>query len=171
MLESRTIPQYGDTPEDWQRFLYKATKGSYKSHEILDHAEMAYMCDLTGDSSAPETMHLERYYQMLRNRFPQEPPFGSTQQLIDYGAEHSWFPNKFAAAPMMRYDESHYLDLWDRSRTVDWTALINDASLYCLAKWSADCCVECGTNEQREANALKVTAAMLYLSLTWPMDI
>lgn len=167
MLPTRSIPIYGDYPDDWHTFLYKASKGSIKAVYTLDHASMAYMIAITGDPESPNTMHLDDYNTYLCERFPAHPPVASIQELHDTGADANWFPQAFRVSESPRNPASHYRGLWGRM-AVNASALLNDAMLLCLENWSSTHMIECTDQYDIDYDARLVTSGMLYLSLTWP---
>jgi hypothetical protein len=173
MLQTCLIPRYdayGESPEDWSRFLNKACKGSSKApDDILDGASLAYMVALTGDETAPETMLLDNYHATFRRAFPLHPPIKSLQEFHDVALGAKWIPHAFTVSPSARNPASHYCGVWGRA-PVDWTNLMNDAMLLCLESWSADHCLKCEDESQLGStyDSRIVVATMLYLCLTWP---
>ena len=166
MLRSRSIPIYNH-PEDWHTFLYKASKGSIEAVDTLDYANKAYMVAFTGDPSCPATMHLDDYNAMVREQFPLECPAASIQQLHDIAYEAGWIASRFCVSETPHNKATAYIALWGR-QPVDESALMNDAMLHCLDRWSADHFIECVHYHGADYDSRVVTAAMLYLSLTWP---
>lgn len=169
MLRTSSIPIYEDDPEDWQRFLYKAAKGSIKAADILNDANMAYMVAFTGDPSSPSTMDLEDYNKLVRERFLSDCPAESIQHFHDIARNANWTMKPFRASESPRNKASHYLGLWGK-RAVNESALLNDAMLLCLEQWSADHFIECVDHYDLAYDSRIVTAGMLYLSLTWPEE-
>jgi hypothetical protein len=174
MLQTSSIPQYdyatyGRPPEDWNRFLQKACKGSIKApDDILTGAEFAYMVALTGDQTAPETMNEDDYREIFRRAFPTGPRFKCLQEFHDTVLRANWIPNAFTTSMVARQSESHYCGIWGRE-PVKWTDLVNDAMLLCLESWSADHCLKCEDESMNSPyDSRKVVATMLYLCLTWP---
>jgi len=168
MLRSRTIPQYEGNPADWHGFLYKASIGSYKAHEILANAEMRFMIDLMDDPKAPEVPCEDKYQESLRGAFPPAPPSSSVHALIDLGCDQNWFPHRFNGTESPRNESVEYRGLWKRSRAVEWSALVNDALLLCLEVWSPDHCLACMDEDLCDYDARVLVAGMLYLAFTWP---
>lgn len=67
---SSTIPQYqSPAPEWWNRFLYKASIGSYKAVDILEIAELAVAAELSGEGFV-ESASEEEHYQTLQDASP-----------------------------------------------------------------------------------------------------
>jgi hypothetical protein len=167
MLRTRSIPIHDDDPDDWHTFLYKAAKGSIKAPDTLTYANMAYMVALTGDSTCPDTMHLDDYNAIVRERFPAECPVASLQHFHDIALDAGWITTPFRILESPRNSPSEYIALWGR-RPVAESALLNDAMLHCLERWSADHFIECVDHYGAEYDSRAVTTGMLYLSLTWP---
>ena len=167
MLPTRSIPIFDDDPDDWHTFLYKASKGSIKAAETLNHANMAYMVAFTGDATSPETMHLEDYNALVRERFPKTSPVSSIQQFHDIALENGWIASAFRVSETPRKDAAKYVALWGRSPVKE-SELMNDAMLNCLGSWSPDHYIECVDHYGLDYDSRIVTTAMLYLSLTWP---
>jgi hypothetical protein len=167
MLPTRSIPIYGDDPHDWHTFVYKAAKGSIKAVDTLHYANMAYMVAFTGDPTAPETMLLADYDALVRERFPQACPFSSIQQFHDVALDRGWAPRAFRVSETPRIDPGQYWALWGRLPAKE-SDLMNDAMLLCLGSWSPSHFLECVDNYGLDYDSRIVTAAMLYLSVTWP---
>lgn len=168
MLQTRAIPIHDDDRrDDWHTFLYKAAKGSIKAPDTLTYSNMAYMVALTGDPTCPDTMHLDDYNEIVRQRFP-SCPIVDIQAFHDTAVEHSWIPKPFPVSESPRNPPDRYVSLWGR-RPVAESSLMNDAMLYCLANWSAEDFIKCVDHYGAEYDSRMVTAAMLYLSLTWPV--
>ena len=167
MLQTQQIPQYQDPygAEDWHRFLSKACKGSVKATDILSIAVMAYMVALTGDATSPETMQESDYHNLLRHRFPAQPPVDDVQQFHDIAVNAKWFPHSFRVSEAPRNTPDKYVALWGR-QTVAWSALVNDSMLHCLNHWSADHFLQCEDDGSLDYDARNVVTSMLYLSLT-----
>jgi hypothetical protein len=167
MLPTRTIPQYQDKPSDWRTFLDKASKGSIKALDTLSSANMAYMVALTSDPTAPETMQLDDYNMIVRERFPVDCPIASLQDFHDIALDHGWFAKPFRVSERQRHEPAAYRALWGRS-TVAGSSLMNDAMLHCLEGWSANHLIECVDHYGADYDSRVVATAMLYLSSTWP---
>ena len=167
MLPTRSIPIYEEGTDDWHRFLYKASKGSIKAVDTLNDAKMAYMIAFTGDPSSPETMHLDDYIALLRERFPKICPFSSIQQFHDVAHDHGWIASAFRVSKTPRHNRAKYVALWGQSPLTE-SDLMNDAMLYCLGSWSLEHYIECVNHYDLDYDSLIVTTAMLYLSVTWP---
>ena len=160
MLRTRAIPIHDDDrPDDWHTFLYKAAKGSIKAPETVAYSNMAYMVALTGDPTCPDTMHLDDYGVVVRERFP-TCPIPDIQAFRDMAVECNWVKAAFRVTEIPRNPAPHYVSLWGR-RPVSESALMNDAMLYCLANWSADNFLECVDHYGAEYDSLLVTVAML----------
>ena len=168
MLKSCKIPIHEDEPEDWQRFLLKAAKGSVKATEMLSGASMAYMVALTGDPAAPSTLDTKEYAELFRRRFPVAAPSDSVDSLIELGCRHGWFPQRFSGRQHALRDAGYYQNLWDKQRVVEWSDLAHDALVLCIEKWSAAHCLECLEEDSTRYNSRNVVSGMLYLALTWP---
>ena len=167
MLQTRSIPIHDDDhPDDWHTFLYKAAKGSIKAPDTLTYSNMAYMVALTGDPTCPDTMHLDDYNVILRDRFPSNS-IPDIQAFHDLAVDCNWMNSTFRVSDTPRNPPERYVSLWGRNPVAE-SALMNDAMLYCLANWSADNFIECVDHYGAEYDARMVTAAMLYLSVTWP---
>ncbi len=168
MLQTRSIPIHDDSgPDDWHTFLYKAAKGSIKAPDTVTCSNMAYMVALTGDPTCPDTMHLDDYNKIVRERFP-SCSITNIQSFHNTAVDCNWIPTAFRASESPVNSPERYVSLWGR-RPVAESALMNDAMLYCLANWSADNFIECVDHYDAEYDARMVTAAMLYLSVTWPV--
>jgi hypothetical protein len=167
MLPTRSIPIYGDDPEDWHRFLYKASTGSIKAADTLNYANMAYMVAFTGDPSAPETMHLGDYNSLIRERFPKACPISSIHHFHDIAMDHGWIPSGYRVSEAPIRDPGNYVALWGRTPVRE-SELINDAMLNCLASWSPDHYIKCIDNHRVDYDSRIVATGMLYLSVTWP---
>ena len=168
MLQSRSIPIYDDDqPDDWHTFLYKASTGSIKASDTLNYANMAYMVALTGDATSPSTMHLDDYYAIVREKFPATCSISSVQQLCDIATKNEWIRAAFPTSAAPFNPSFEYVGIWGRP-PVNETALMNDAMLNCLARWSPDHYIECVQLYGIGYDSLNVVTGMLYLSLTWP---
>lgn len=167
MLPSRSVPQHEDDPDDWHRFLQKVSTGSIKAIDMLTYANMAYMVAVTGDLTSPDTLHLDDYNAMIRERFPAKSPIASLQDFHDLALSHGWLSEGFCVSQKPRNPPSAYVALWGRS-AVDEDALMNDAMLHCLESWSADHFIECAWERSANYDSRAVATAMLYLSVTWP---
>ena len=167
MLTTRSIPIYEDDPEDWHTFLYKAANGSIKAVDTMNGADLAYMVALTKDPSAPETMHLDDYHALLRERFPAACPLDSLQQFHNLAVKHNWVAKAFQVSESPINDPFAYMGLWGR-RAVSESALLNDAMLCCVQSWSAEHFMQCLQEHKLDYDARLVVCGMLYLTLTWP---
>ena len=168
MLPTRTIPVYGDDhPSDWFTFLYKAAKGSIQAPDIVSDASLAHQVAITNDPTAPTTMPLDEYDRFIHQCFPLRCPAHSIQSFHDLALSHGWMEKPFRVSETPRNDPSNYVGLWGRN-PVNHTALMNDAMLHCLECWSADHFLACVDHYQTDYDSRTVTAAMLYLSITWP---
>ena len=168
MLNTRTIPQYEDEPEDWQRLLYKASRGSDKATRMLSCADMAYMVELTGDPDSPSTLHLDDYRTLFRSSFPDLPPLQTAQEIVDYGVTIHWFQRPLHVTEGFWESLAHYKGVWRRQIELDWAALVNDAVLTCVKSWNADEALGCIDVSGLDYDSRLVVTGMLYLSLTWP---
>jgi len=168
MLQTRAIPIYDDDhSDDWHTFLYKAAKGSIKAPETLSYSNMAYMVALTGDPTCPDTMPLDDYNEIVRKCFP-SCSIANIQAFHDTAVACNWISKPFSVSESFQNPPDRYVSLWDRC-SVDESALMNDAMLYCFADWSAEDFIECVDHYDAEYDSRRVTAAMLYLSVTWPV--
>jgi hypothetical protein len=64
-LDRYHIPQYGDCPETWERFLSKASMGSTKAIEMLRLAELANI-GISARLFAQWTLNIILWMQLLR---------------------------------------------------------------------------------------------------------
>lgn len=127
------------------------------------------MVDLTGDAESPSTLDLDDYGVLFRDAFPKTAPFKSPQGIVDYGSRLGWFPNPIQITNSLRKDASHYQAVWSRSKTVDWTALANDAILTCFESWDPAFALRCiDLDGSCDYDSLTAVAGMIFLSLTWP---
>ena len=166
MLRTHSIPIHDDRPDDWHTFLYKVAKGSIKAPDTVNYSNMAYMVALTGDPTCPDTMHLDDYNAIVRERLP-KCSIPDIQAFHDIAVDCNWVKAAFRVSETPRNPPDCYISLWGR-RSVAESDLMNDAMLYCLANWSADNFIHCIDHYGTEYDSLLVTAAMLYLSATWP---
>lgn len=167
MLPTRSIPIFDDEPDDWHTFLYKASKGSIKALDTLTYANMAYMVAITGDPTSPDTLRLDDYNAIIRERFPPNCPVASLQDFHDLALDCGWLATAFRVSELPRHDPSAYVAIWGRSPVAE-SSLINDSMLYCLDCWSPDHFIDCVDHFGTEFDSRVVTTAMLYLSVTWP---
>jgi hypothetical protein len=167
---NRTIPQFEDEAADWQRFLYKACRGSCKAMEMLMSAEMAQLARVTGDASAPATWNAEAADRALETFFPRSPPEMTAQEIVDHGCRQNWFPHQFRVTLQPRNEIAKYQALWRNQEAADWTAAVNDALLCCLSNWSLNHYRQCCAEDPCDYNSQHVISGMLYLSLVWPSD-
>ena len=168
MLQTRSIPVYGDDhADDWQTFLYKASKGSIKAPDTLTYANMAYMVAFTNEPDAPDTVDLDDYNELVHERFPQACPVDSIQAFHDLACRCGWIANPFRVSLTPRNSPDKYVAIWGRL-PVDETALMNDSMLHCLDCWSAAHFIECVDHYGAEYDSRMVTSGMLYLAVTWP---
>ena len=167
MLPTRAIPVCDDAPADWHTFLYKASKGSDKAVETLNQANKAYMVAFTGDTTSPESMHLDDYHVLVRQRFPASCPIATIQQFHDIAFNHGWIASAFRVSETPRNHPAEYVALWGRS-PVNASELMHDTMLNCLYSWSPDHFIECTAHHGLDYDSRVVTTAMLYLALTWP---
>lgn len=167
MLSTRSIPIYDGEPDDWHIFLCKAAKGSIKAIDTLNYANMAYMVALTGNPTSPETMHLDDYKTLVRERFPETCPLSSIRQFHDIALDCGWIASTFRVSETPCNDPARYRSLWGRSPVKE-SDLMNDAMLHCLGLWSPEHYIGCVDHYGVEYDSRIVTTAMLYLSVTWP---
>ena len=166
MLTSRLIPQHLDTePQDWERFLGKAAKGSYKAVEMLDAADLAYMSALSTrrDAAAAQA---DTYQLMFRKRFPRSPPAPTPQALFGLCFRNGYFPNQLRLDNSPRLPESAYSNLWAGGKPVPIDDLVHDAVLTCFKRWSPELCLsEPGDTDY---DSLAVVMSMLAFCISWP---
>lgn len=168
MLNVNYIPLYQNESEDWNRFLYKAAKGSVKATDVLSYAEMAYMAALTGDPKAPETLQLSDYHSTLRDYFATFDRPDSAQHLAEAIDCNNWFAIKLRGQLAAPKEAGTYSALWSRGRTVSEHTLLNDSICQCHSSWSADWLIQVIDGETSlDFNSLNVVAAMLLLAVTW----
>ena len=127
---------------------------------------MAYMVALTGDPTCPDTMYLDDCNAIVRERFP-KCSIPDIQAFYDIAVDCNWVNAAFRVSETPRNLPDCYNSLRGR-RPVAESDLMNDAMLYCLANWSADNFIRYVDHYGAEYDSLLVTAAMLYLSVTWP---
>ena len=169
MLRTSKIPQYCDYPEDWQRFLYKASKGSYKAVDILNYASNAYMIDFTNNPQSPDTLLLTEYNKDFIKQFPSKTPFRSDQEIVDYCVKSGWVHSSFTIGKVSDSHSNLYLDLWEQGKTVDELVLFKNALTYCLNNWNGDSALACSEILDYEFDSSLVVSGLLYLALTWPI--
>jgi hypothetical protein len=167
MLTSRHIPQHlMSEPGDWQRFLDKAAKGSYKAVEMLDAADLAYMSALSHD---PRASRQDHYQSLFRKRFPRSPPASNPQGLFALCLKHGYFatPLRIEAAP--RLPATAYCNLWAAGKPVPVDTLVHDAVLACFNRWSPDLCI--GEPGDTDYDSLAVVTSMLTFCISWPVNV
>jgi hypothetical protein len=141
MLTVRHIPLNQQPPEDWNRFLYKAAKGSAKATDVLSYANMAYMAALTGDPTSPATLQLTDYQEILRDYFATLKKPDSAHHLAATVDSNNWFAFKLHGHLSPPQESSSYSAIWSKGRSVSQCSL--------------------------DYNSHYVVAAMLLLALTW----
>jgi hypothetical protein len=156
-----------DEPDDWHTFIYKASAGSIKAVETLNYANMAYMVDFTGDPDSPNTMHLDDYDALVRDRFPNDCPFPTIQQFHDTAVKHDWISKPIAVSETPYNSPAKYVAIWGCA-AVNESALINDSMLNCLTNWSPDHYIECVRDFGLGYDSRNAVAGMFYISSTWP---
>jgi hypothetical protein len=168
MLTGPQIPQYEDSPESWDRFLYKAAKGSSKASDILQHANCAYMASLTGDKEAPSRLDLAIYSQMLHTHFAMTSKPQSYELLCDQVHSAKWIAIRSNLSQQPHKRDVEYAALWSRNHTTPQVCLFHDALIRCYDCWSVDWLERILDKESGcDYNSLNVVAAMILLALTW----
>ena len=163
MLTSGNIPQHlGSEPGDWQRFLGKAAKGSYKAVEMLDAADLAYMSAL----SAQRPAAVDHYPMVFRKCFPRSPPAATPQALFALCFRHGYFAVQLRIEAAPRLPATAYCNLWAGGKPVGIDHLVHDAVLTCFHRWSPDLCL----NEPGDTDydSLAVVISMLAFCISWP---
>jgi hypothetical protein len=166
MLTSSHIPQHlGSEPEDWQHFLGKAAKGSYKAVETLDAADLAYMSVLSAQG-AVRGVFADPYQTLFRKRFPRSPPATTAQGLFTLCFRNGYFAEQLRIDDAPRLPANAYCNLWAESRPVPIDHLVHDAVLTCFHRWSPDLCL----NEPGDTDydSLAVVTSMLAFCISWP---
>jgi hypothetical protein len=166
MLTSRLIPQHLDTePQNWERFLGKAAKGSYKAVEMLDAADLAYMSALSTRRDA-NAAPVDSYHFMFRKCFPRSPPATTPQELFVLCFRNGYFPNQLHMDHGPRLPDSAYCNLWAGGKPVQIDDLVHDAVLTCFKRWSHELCL----NEPGDTDydSLAVVTSMMALCISWP---
>jgi hypothetical protein len=156
-----TIPQYADRPESWERFLYKASTGSYKAVNIMQSARFAIVAHIEGESCI-ETASGEAFDQALMRTVP----IISLQEWLDilYRSGHLDIPMTARTQPF--HARSYYQALWRRHIAVSSHRLLHDAAFYCsLAQQQEELTHLCNrvSEEYSDYNSQDVVAAMLFL--------
>jgi hypothetical protein len=168
MLPTGYIPQYQDEdhPEQWQRFIDKAAKGSCKAVEMFQRAYMVYMVVLTGDPSSPAEMPLARYDALFSDRFPAAPPARTAQELLEAAVHQGYISEGFKVTTKLRLANNAYRKLWKRRTSVPGDVLMNDAVIECFNSWSPRLCAN--DFDPLDYDSLAVVSGMLALCFTWP---
>ena len=138
MLRSSTIPQLNGEldQEEWDRFLYKASRGSDKAQYMLFSAERACVRVISGEED-PESIPLDTYQAILRNQMPTLSSLASTpRDLFDLGYREGWFPVRIELLDGACHPRDYYQALWKRTQEVLIPDLVHDAVFQCFAHWS-----------------------------------
>jgi len=158
------IPQYGNHPESWKRFLFKASRGSDKAVEMLRLAELSFLKELTAHSE-PQDLQLEQYYSLLAARLPTSAPLLTIKEFLTIAdCVTIDLPDK----PL--HEHAFYDRLWKRKQSVNTRELVLDAVVHCLRHWSPAeyrHLSETVCDNDPEYNSLNAVAAMLYLYCGW----
>jgi hypothetical protein len=166
MLTSSHIPQHlGSEPEDWQHFLGKAAKGSYKAVEMLDAADLAYMSALSSQGSR-QGGFAEPYHTLFRKRFPRSPPAATAQGLFALCLRNGYFAVELRVDKAARLPANAYCNVWAEGKAVSKEHLVHDAVLTCFYRWSPELCL----NEPGDTDydSLAVVTSMLAFCISWP---
>lgn len=158
------IPQYNDTPETWDRFIRKASKGSIRATDILIEAEFQYMIDLTNNPNAPD--ELNEYMHILKNYFPDKPPL-SKGELIKNLIEQNLLRNINNCYNSPFHNSYFYNNLWNSQRIVCSNELMFDSIYYCYENWTYNNFLKYEYDFKLEFNSQFVASRMIYLLLTW----
>ncbi|MCF7912065.1 MAG: hypothetical protein K9M99_06030 [Candidatus Cloacimonetes bacterium] len=160
------FPQIEDGPESWERFIYKASRGSYKASDMLLHAEWAFMAYKTG---IIDDMDEDEYAEILQAQFKDKPDCNSSEELIRILARAAKIelPEYIDTLPI--HPQTFYESSWEND-SVDGYELLHDAAHYAFENWSYQEYMKL-ENEILDAldnyNSLHLTAAMILLVFTF----
>lgn len=162
MLPDARIPFYGDDPWSWPRFLYKASTGSAKAFDVVTHAEMTFMIDVTGSPRAVEEVPLHTLAEIY-DRAIGAPKLPAV--VLDHALERGWFSHRVEAGDEPRLDE--FVGLWGRTAASE-SRLLRAAAHRAAKRWSGQEIASVGDGNGLRADAAHLVSAMLIMSLTWP---
>lgn len=168
MLTGPYIPQFQGNTQTWERFLYKASKGSYKASDFLQHADLAYMVALTGDLDAPNSLDLMEYADRLCVHVDSIPKPGSFDELRTVVLNARWAAVRTSLTTRPRDIDVAYRALWSRGASVSEQDLFHDALIRCYECWAGKWLWNTMQSESGDNyNSLNVVAAMMLFALTW----
>ena len=128
--------------------------------------EKSNLCGTKETSSSPGNLSYPQTSAMDQ-KFPATCSISSVQQLCDIATKNEWIRAAFPTSAAPFNPSFEYVGIWGRP-PVNETALMNDAMLNCLARWSPDHYIECVQLYGIGYDSLNVVTGMLYLSSTWP---
>lgn len=168
MLTGPYIPQFQGNAKTWERFLYKASKGSCKASDFLQDADLAYMVALTGDLDAPNSLDLMEYADRLCDHVESIPKPRSFADLRTVVLNARWIVVRTPLTACPRDIDVAYRALRSRSASVSEQNLFHDALIRCYECWSGEWLWNTMQSETGlNYNSLNVVAAMMLLALTW----
>ena len=162
------IYQYHDSQETWERFIYKASIGSYKAPMFLTQADFAYMSFLTKVAEAPNSMECDDYESLFESHFKKIEKPKSVEDLFIKCLD--LIPIRYIGKSYSSDD--HYKNIWERKDlkpTISEHELTHDSIVYLFKNWnSKHILASLETKDDTSYNSLEIVSAMIFLLLTWP---
>lgn len=159
---TRTIPLYTEDDfvmtESFDRFVYKASIGSYKARDMLVRTVFE-LGNVVGGQALIDAQ-LDEFWAALSPAVLRVAPVGA-QEILDRCVEGELLPGPMSARDSPFLEASGYDDLWRRKKRVRFVRLVHDAALHAASSWSVERLREIDDDDLTDYNSRDVVAGML----------
>lgn len=149
----------------WERFIYKAAKGSYKASEWLSWGEAEFAARKIG--ILYEDLSLADLKHTLNKSLLPKLPFNTLDEFLIYLSTIGLGNVTSKDRPFHEHD--FYTGLWGR-KEVDTAQLLHDSARFCFQNWSIATywqLMDSETTTALQYNSQDVVSAMLFLVLSY----
>lgn len=152
--------------ETWERFIYKAAKGSYKAKEWFGEAEVIFAERKTKIYWEYVSNDLEKI--LIENILP-ELPYKTFDEFLSHLLEIGCLEKIISNNNMPFNERDFYAGLWGQE-AVDTSHLMHDSALFCFHNWSISTYFQLQGRMWRSGlqyNSQDTVAAMLFIVLSY----
>lgn len=151
--------------EAWSRFIYKASRGSYKAVEVRAMAEATFVAEwLKRGTNEEWEKTTDEFENDLRQFLGLTSPFEHLNDFLRHLRQWNCLPTLIPMREEPFHPHEYYANLWSKSLKVDEVELTYDAAAYCINHWTwADYRLLSEIEDQAAYNSQDVAASMLFL--------